>query len=631
MAMAQLRFLGDTSDLDAGIRAISPALGFTVSGGGLPVSVAQDGDAGVFVKGDARGATIRYAKKVHFFRALGLLLESQREQQAFEIHEEPQFDMNGVMIDVSQGNAVLRVDTVKRVLLRMGIMGLDMLMLYAEDSYTVPGEPYFGYMRARYSAHDMREIDDFAAGLGIELIPCMQTLAHLIDALKWRRFHDMRDDEDTLLVGEAGAYELIEKMIDAAAAPVRTRRIHIGMDEAWKLGLGRYLAVNGYTPKFDIMNQHLRRVLEITRSRGLDPMIWSDMYFRAASATGDYYDREAVIPDEVLRAAPGGVKLVYWDYYHTDQGFFEDFIDRHRRFGTDPVFAGGIWNWYSFGVNQAYTIASTNAALAACKRKGVREVFATIWGDDANECIIDSTFLGMQLFAEHGYSREIDMAKVERRFAFCTGARYDDFMQTQLIDEVPGVPAGNPGMCNPSRYLLWQDLLLGMFDANVRGLGLTGHYADLGERMDSASTRNGESGPAFQILARLCSVLSIKAEIGIRLYDAYAAHDTGALSAFAQRELPELARRVQELWACHQRIWLSLYKPAGWEVFDVRYGGVLLRIETATRRLRAYLAGEIPAIEELEEERLLFDGKPGPIRPPSYARMVSSSRLSFTM
>ena len=34
------------------------------------------------------------------------------------------------------------------------------------------------------------------------------------------------------------------------------------------------------------------------------------------------------------------------------------------------------------------------------------------------------------------------------------------------IDEVPGVPAGNPGMCNPSRYLLWQDPLLGMFDAN---------------------------------------------------------------------------------------------------------------------------------------------------------------------
>ena len=62
------------------------------------------------------------------------------------------------------------------MLRRMALMGLDMLMLYAEDSYVVPERPYFGYMRGRYSADETREIDRYAQMLGIELIPCMQTL-----------------------------------------------------------------------------------------------------------------------------------------------------------------------------------------------------------------------------------------------------------------------------------------------------------------------------------------------------------------------------------------------------------------------------------------------------------------------
>ena len=72
-------------------------------------------------------------------------------------------------------------------------------------------------------------------------------------------------------------------MIKAAAAPFKTKRIHIGMDEAWKLGQGNYLKLHGYRKKIDIMSEYLGRVLQITDRLGLRPMIWSDMYFRGAS------------------------------------------------------------------------------------------------------------------------------------------------------------------------------------------------------------------------------------------------------------------------------------------------------------------------------------------------------------
>jgi hexosaminidase len=630
METIRLSLTGNLSGLEKGIEILAGEKSFSSRPGGLPVSVEREEGAGIRVRRNGAGASIRYDKPIHFFRGLGLLLENMAHRKEFEVSEEPQFTMNGAMIDMSQGNAVLRVEAVEGLLVKMSLMGLNMLMLYAEDSYEVAKEPWFGYMRGRITQAEMRRLDGFASALGIELIPCIQTLAHLIDVLKWSRFHLLRDDEDTLLVGCEEAYEFIGAMIDAAAAPCSTRRIHIGMDEAWKLGLGRYLELNGFTRKFDIMNAHLARVADMAEKRGLSPMIWSDMYFRAASKTGAYYDREAVIPEEVLRAVPRGVQLVYWDYYHTDRAFYEDFIARHRRFGSDPIFAGGIWNWYSFGVNYGTTFDSTDAALEACKKLGLREVFATVWGDDANESMLDSVLLGLQLYAEHGYARTLDREKLARRFAFCTGGRFEDFRLLSAIDEVPGVPKGNPGMANPSRWLLWQDPLLGLYDENVRGFGLPAHYGDLSRRMAESAGRNGGAGPIFDVLGCLCAALELKAELGIRMSDAYGNGDRQTLRTIADRDIPELERRIRILQGAHRKAWMAVYKPLGWEILDIRYGGAMQRLRTASERLLQYLAGEIPAIEELEEPRMPFDGKKGPIRPPSYARMASASRLSFT-
>jgi len=38
-----------------------------------------------------------------------------------------------------------------------------------EDSFELPDEPYFGYMRSRYSEEELCEIDDFAYMFGIEV------------------------------------------------------------------------------------------------------------------------------------------------------------------------------------------------------------------------------------------------------------------------------------------------------------------------------------------------------------------------------------------------------------------------------------------------------------------------------
>ena len=63
------------------------------------------------------------------------------------------FDTLGVMIDMSR-NAVMSMDGLKRFLPLLAKMGYNTVFLYTEDTYEVDGEPYFGYMRGRYTKED---------------------------------------------------------------------------------------------------------------------------------------------------------------------------------------------------------------------------------------------------------------------------------------------------------------------------------------------------------------------------------------------------------------------------------------------------------------------------------------------
>lgn len=627
--MMNLHLRGILPELENGISIICEELEITQSSTGFPVQIKKRVGP-LEVSCTNEGGTIQYEKRVHFFRAFGLFIEQLNKHKDFHIVEEPQFETNGMMIDASR-NGVMTVDTIKLFLRKMALMGLDVVMMYTEDTFEMEKYPYFGYMRGRYSEAELQECDQYADHFGIEMIPCIQTLAHLTEALKWNYAGDIRDTEDILLVGEEKTYQFIEEMVKAASRPFKTNRIHIGMDEAHRLGLGSYLEKNGYTERFSIMNEHLKMVVSIAEKYKLKPMIWSDMYFRLGSKTGSYYDLNAEIPKDVVDSIPENLQLVYWDYYHTDQDFYETFIDKHKAFGSAPVFAGGIWTWNGIAPNYGITFATTNAALAACKNTRVKEVFATMWGDNGAETSPLAGLLGMQLFAEHGYSKELDRTKLADRFSFCVGGNIDDFLALNEFDETPGVGKNNLKESNPSKFLLWQDVLIGLYDENIKGLPINDHYANLAERLANARKDNLEWGRMFSYYTQLAKVLSVKAEFGLKLKSAYDDLDKERLEEL-RNQIEPLLHMVDELRIKHRELWLSTNKPFGWEVLDIRYGGVIARLRTTKDRLTDYLAGKAERLEELEAERLYHDAPwvmpEGTLGRNAYHRIVTAGAFS---
>lgn len=602
----KLHFIGELSELQSGLQLLLTELKTEWSEDGIPVWI-EPSSGELEVGYDGKSAYIRYRAKHQFFRGLGLLIQKISSGELFQITEQQQFDAIGPMFDLSR-NGVLTVESFKFMLRKMALMGLNSVMLYLEDTYEIEGEPYFGYMRGRYSAAELKEIDDYADQFGIEAFPSIQTLAHLEEFLKWEPVKEYKDTKGALLVGAEKTDRLVENMIVSISAPFRSRKIHIGMDEAEELGRGKFLDRNGHMSRFDIMTGHLERVLAVTRRLGLKAMMWSDMFLKLASANGeDYYGHETQISEEMSSRIPKDIDMVYWDYNHVEEKDYETLIAKHRPLGNNLIFAGAVWVFNTFGVNYGLSLPATDAALTVCKKEGIREVYATMWGDDGMESNPYIALLGLQFYAEHAYSSSTPTDKaLAERVRFCTGIEADAYMGLKYLDETPGAAPNNQKQSNPSKFLLYQDVLLGLFDKQIDGLDMAAHYAWAEGEIASRRKAEAELDYLFEVPQKLCAVLKQKSEIGLELKRAYDSGDKALLRRIAEDVLPEISLGVQKLRAAHRKQWLSMFKPFGWEVLDIRYGGVVSRLDTASMRLLEYADGKLERIEELEQERLLY-------------------------
>ena len=136
------------------------------------------------------------------------------------------FKTNGAMFDMSK-NAVMTVKSVKLLLRKMALMGLNTFMLYTEDTYEVEGFPYFGHLRGRYTKDELKAIDSYALKLGIEVIPCIQTLGHLTTLFRWPDSTKFKDGTSTLLVGSDETYKLLDAIFRTISECFTSKRVHV--------------------------------------------------------------------------------------------------------------------------------------------------------------------------------------------------------------------------------------------------------------------------------------------------------------------------------------------------------------------------------------------------------------------
>ena len=236
------------------------------------------------------------------------------------------FTKIGVMIDCSR-NAVISLPAIKKLIPILSDFGYNSLQLYTEDTLKAQNEEYLGYLRGAFTSEQIKEIVDYACAYDIEVVPCIQTLAHMNCMLKLPVYEEFKDIDDIMVADDEKVYAFLENVISSARKNFKSNRINIGMDEAAHIGMGRYLARHGYVNKKKIIVEHLKRVAKICDKYGFIPMIWSDMLFDIGENGLQY-----VIPKDIEKwGVPENVRLIYWDYYSKDKQHYIDRLEAHKK------------------------------------------------------------------------------------------------------------------------------------------------------------------------------------------------------------------------------------------------------------------------------------------------------------
>ncbi len=509
--------------------------------------------------------------------------------------------MLSVMIDCSK-NGVMTIDALKEYANMLKKMGYNGLMLYTEDTYELSGHPYFGHLRGRYTKKELKDFDRYCQSIGVELIPCIQTLSHLKRIFNWQfTYREVNDCDDILLVGEEKTYALIDEMIKTCKECFSSKKIHIGMDEAYNIGAGEYAKRNENKDRFDIINTHLHRVCEIVKDYGLEPMVWSDMFTKLAAGQGGKEDQYAQLDTAKIlekAALPEEVSLVYWDYYHVEPEHYTQMLRRNKLFKRPVYFCGGAWTWRGFAPDNTFSIQTTDAAVSACLSEDIDGYIFSIWEDGGAECSPYAVLPALMFSAER-VRGNTDMESIKKKFREIVGMDFDDFVLLDSLD----LPGGKHAK-SASRYLLYNDPFMGIRDYRC-SMEDSEYYANLAEKIGKIKGF-GNFQSMFEFYTALAHVLSVKATLGIRTRDAYLKRDMEELQTIIS-DYDHAVQKIQAMHKAYETHWYSVRKPFGFEVQESRLGGVILRLSACKERLERWRCGEIDSIPELEEPVLEQD------------------------
>jgi hypothetical protein len=269
--------------------------------------------------------------------------------------------------------------------------------------------------------------------------------------------------------------------------------------------------------------------------------------------------------------------------------------------GDNVWFAGGAWTWSGFASGNRFALETMMPAMEAASECGFKNILFTVWGDFGKECSYYS-ILPALFTAKKVYEGISDIDTIKRLFKEVTGEDYDHMMDL----DIPNYVGGNKCvMGNVSKHMLYSDPFLGFLDSTVKQ-GVTEEYKEHAKLLRS----HGEGSQfkyIYNFLASLCDLLSYKYDLGKKTRTIYKANDKEQLKVLIET-YDIVLEKLEVFYNEFINVWFTECKPNGFEVHDIKLGGLKQRLIHCKARLQDYLNGTLTSIPELEEEILDFYG-----------------------
>ncbi|MBR5472384.1 MAG: hypothetical protein IKU82_00190, partial [Clostridia bacterium] len=193
-----------------------------------------------------------------------------------------------------------------------------------------------------------------------------------------------------------------------------------------------------------------------------------------------------------------------------------------------------------------------------------------------------------------------------------------------IIDKIKG-ENDREEIVNPSKYFLYADCFMSIFQ-NTEKAEYSDKYISIARKLKYASKRAGEYSYLFDTLSSLCDVLAIKVDICTRTREAYSNNDKAQWDLLIT-DYKKMIKLTKVFYNKFRDQWYIENKPHGFDVQDIRLGGLILRMQSCLDRLVLYRDGKIDSIPELEEKIVPITDKI--INYNSWRNTVSANMFDF--
>jgi hypothetical protein len=469
------------------------------------------------------------------------------------VKDHPDLLVRGVMLDISR-DKVPTTERLHALIDRLATLKVNQLQLYSEHTFAYRNHHEVHAAASPLDADEIRALDLYCRERHIELVPNQNCLGHMNRWLAHERYQSLAIEPDgfvdpygivrepmTIEPNDPRSLELVRELLAELLPLFTSRRVHVGLDEAWELPAGRI-------EDFLDWATTLRGLPELD---GREMLMWGDML--------------AGQPD-LLARLPAGVTVCEWGY--DDWHPFDDRCVALAEAGLPFWVAPGTSSWMSILGRVTNARNTCQRAAAAALAHGGAGYLNTDWGDLGH---LQQPVISEPAFAygaavswclEANAGLDLAAALSTHVFHDPTGGLANAVLS--LGDAHRLVTPQFPNMSTLVMNLYYPQLPVG------RGLtkGLTAEELPAVERcLEAARSAAAESQPDPDNAQRLRDEVTFSIDlVGLLLRDARARLEAdGFLESLPTRVREGLGAELDALIERYRSLWLVNNRPGGLE------------------------------------------------------------------
>jgi hypothetical protein len=467
------------------------------------------------------------------------------------VRDHPDLPVRGVMVDISR-DKVPTTASLHALIDRLASLKVNQLQLYSEHTFAYRNHRDVHAASSPLDAEEIVALDAYCRDRHIELVPNQNCLGHMNRWLAHERYRPLAIEPDgftdpygitrdpmTIEPNDPRSLELVRELLAELLPLFTSRRVHVGLDEAWELPAERIDDFLSWTAT-------LRALPEL---EGREMLMWGDM------VSGR--------PDLVARL-PAGVTVCEWGY--DDWYPFDERCAVLAEARVPFWVAPGTSSWMSILGRVTNARHTCRRAAAAALAHGASGYLNTDWGDlgHLQQPVISEPALayGAAVSWCLEANRDLDLAAALSVHVFQDAGGGLAEAVLSLGDAHRLVTPQFPNMSTLVMNLYYPQLPVG------RGLtkGLVADELDGVERcLDDARAAARASQPDRPDGALLRDEVAFSADlVALLLKDARARfRGDGFLGSVPADERAELGAELDALTSRYRDLWLANNRPGG--------------------------------------------------------------------